>query len=430
MPAHQHTDLSYAKHLDQIDTLVRYRKRFYIPEGTIYLDGNSLGLLSADAEASLQRVLTEWRILGIRGWLEAEKPWFWFAEELGNMAAPLVGAAPGELVLTGGTTVNIHALVSTFYQPSGKRTKILADELNFPSDLYALQSQIRLKGLDPQKELVLVPAVDSQTLEEDKIVGMMTDEIALVFLPSVVYTSGQLLDMEYLTKEAHKRGISIGFDCSHSAGAVPHHFNEWDIDFATFCGYKYLNGGPGCPAFLYVNEKHFHHKPLMAGWFGFKKEKQFDMSPVFEHEPSAGGWQISSPGILGSATMEGSLRMIEKAGIANIRRKSLALTNYLIAIAKEMLFDPPYNFSLATPEADNRRGGHVAFQHPNEAWRIAEALKAKNIITDFRPPDIIRVAPVALYNTFEEVCTLVHTIKTIIDNKEYKDFDTVRKPIS
>jgi kynureninase len=430
MQAYQHTDISFAKHLDQTDTLVRYRKRFFIPEGTIYMDGNSLGLLSADAEASLQRVLTEWRILGIRGWLEAERPWFWFAEEVGNMAAPLVGAEYNELVLTGGTTVNIHALVSTFYRPSGKRTKILADALNFPSDLYALQSQIRLKGLDPQKELVLVPGIDGHTLDEGRIVSMMTDETELVFLPSVLYTSGQLLNIKYLTEEAHKRGIIIGFDCSHSVGAVPHHLSKWEVDFATFCGYKYLNGGPGCPAFIYVNKKHFQREPLMAGWFGFKKEKQFDMSPNFEHEQSAGGWQISSPGILGSATMEGSLRMIEKAGIENIRRKSLALTNYLIALAKELLLDPPYNFSLATPEEEKRRGGHVAFYHPTEAWRISEALKAHNIVTDFRSPDIIRIAPVALYNTFEEVWKVIHTMKDIFDNEEFKKFDTARKPVS
>lgn len=423
------TDTSYADQLDLADPLFRYRKRFYIPEKTIYMDGNSLGLLSADAEASLQRVLSEWRLLGIKGWLEAQRPWFWFAEDIGNKTAAIVGADVDELVLTGGTTVNIHALLSTFYQPVAGRSKILADELNFPSDLYAMKGQIRLRGLDPEKELLLTKSKDGRTLDEKAIVDMMSDEVALVYLPSVIYTSGQLLDMAYLTSEAHKRGIEIGFDCSHSAGAVPHQFSEWGVDFATFCGYKYLNGGPGSPAFLYVNKKHFNREPLLAGWFGCNKEKQFDMSHEFEHAYSAGGWQISSPGIIGSATMEGSLRLFHKAGIEAIRKKSLALTSYFIDLVNSMLTDPPYNFSIITPTEPDRRGGHVALAH-KDAWPITLALKANDIIPDFRAPDIIRFAPVALYNRFSEVLEVINTLKKIIDKKEYTQFLDMKNTIT
>lgn len=426
----QPTDRSYALELDKSDLLARYRKRFYIPEGAIYMDGNSLGLLSADAEASLHRVLSEWRQFGIRGWLEAQKPWFWFAEELGEMAAPLVGAAKQELVLTGTTTVNIHSLISTFYTPSQGRTKILADALNFPSDIYALKGQISIRGLDPDKELVLAGGNNQRLLDEDQLVSMMTKDVALVFLPSVLFTSGQLLDMKYLTEEAHKRGICIGFDCSHSAGAIPHHFHEWDIDFATFCGYKYLNGGPGCPAFLYVNKKHFDRKPMMAGWFGYNKEKQFEMLLTFEHAIGAGGWQISSPGIFGAATLEGSLRLFGKTGIEAIRKKSLNLTSYFITLISSLFPGTDTPFTIITPIEPHRRGGHVALAHPTEAWRITQALKARGIIPDFRTPDVIRIAPAALYNTFEEVWQTAHILKRIIDKKEYKKFPKERTAIS
>ncbi|MDX9942858.1 MAG: kynureninase [Bacteroidales bacterium] len=420
----------YARTLDSQDSLGHFRKRFFLPENTIYLDGNSLGLLSEDAEGTLLRVLDEWKRLGIRGWLEGQRPWFFFGEQLGEMASALVGAKAGELVFSGTTTVNIHALISTFYQPSGKRSKILADELNFPSDLYALQGQIKMKGLDPDQELVLARSRDGRTLDEESIVEMMTDEVALVYLPSVLFASGQLLDMEYLTRAAHERGIPIGWDCSHSAGAVPHYFHKWGVDFATFCSYKYLNGGPGCAAFLYINKKHFDREPLMAGWFGFVKERQFDLSLQFEPAPHAGGWQISSLGVLGSSTMEGALQITLEAGIENIRQKSLMLTSYFMKLIDAGLRKAPYHFSYVNPAEAHRRGGHVALIHPSEALRINEALKARGIIPDFRPPDIIRIAPIALYNTFEELWELAKALQEIMDRQEFKRFEHSRKAIS
>jgi kynureninase len=423
-------NLHQAIALDQSDPLAGYRQRFYMPENTIYVDGNSLGLLSKDAERSLHRVLNEWKTLGIKGWLDAERPWFHFAEEIGEMAAELVGAEKDELIFTGTTTVNIHSLVSTFYKPEGKRTKILADELNFPSDIYAIEGQIRTRGLDPASELQLVKSVDGKTLDEEAIINMMTDDVALVWLPSVLFASGQLLDMEYLTKEARRRGIPIGFDCSHSAGAIPHHFSRWGVDFATFCSYKYLNGGPGCSAFLYLNKNHFDKTPGTPGWFGYVKEKQFDMLLNFEHAQSASGWQISSPGILGSSTMEGSLKIINEAGIENIRKKSLQLTDFFLELIRPLLTDPQYGLSIATPTEPRRRGGHIALSHPTEALRINEALKANGIVPDFRAPDIIRIAPVALYNTFEEVLKVATTLTTILESKEYLNFGKQRKAIS
>lgn len=418
-----------ARRLDHSDPLKEFRRRFHIPPGTIYLDGNSLGLLSRDAEAWHRNVLRSWKTLGIRGWLEADPPWFHLAERLGARCAALVGAGPDEVVLSGTTTVNIHALVNTFYRPSGTRTKIIADELDFPTDIYALKSALKLRGLDPAEHLVLVRSRDGLTLDERDIVRHYDETTALVFLPSVLYRSGQLLDMEFLTGEARAKGIPIGFDCSHSAGAVPHELDRWGVDFAVWCSYKYLNGGPGATAFLYVNRRLFAAEPALAGWFGSAKDRQFDMSLDFEPAPDAGRWQISSPSILSAAPLIGSLDVFKEAGMAAVREKSLKMTRFLMDMVDDLLTAEPFGFSIGTPREDSRRGGHVSLAHP-EAMRIAEALRARKIIPDFRPPDIVRAAPVALYNTYTELWHLVRNLREIVDSREYERFEKARKAIS
>ena len=423
-------DEQHALKMDEEDALARFRQQFYIPEKQIYMNGNSLGLLSKNSELMLHRVLDEWKQLGIRAWTDAEKPWFYYAEELGAMAAELVGAEPKEVVATGTTTINIHSLVSTFYKPAGKRNKIVADVLNFPTDIYALYGLIKMKGLNPDKHLVLCPSEDGRTLNEDTIVTYMSDEISVVLLPSVVYQSGQLLDIPYLTEKAHEREIIIGFDCSHSVGAIPHRFDEWGIDFAMWCSYKYLNSGPGSTAFMFLNKKHFDLEPLLAGWFGYVKHKQFDLLLEFEHEKSAGGWQISSPAILNAAALDGSLKIIKEAGIEPIREKSLRLTSYLIFLIQQNLMSTPYLFRISTPLEPGRRGGHIAIERDTEAWRIAQALRASGVVIDYRPPSTIRVAPVALYNTFHEVWQVVHSIKDIIDTKKYENYEQQRVSVS
>jgi kynureninase len=420
---------SFALDLDARDPLTSFRTRFFIPEGTVYLDGNSLGLLSKDAETRLAATIDEWRNLGIRGWLEGCPPWFYLAEELGKMASSLVGAAPDEVVATGTTTLNIHSLVSTLYRPSGRRTKILACALDFPTDVYAMRSQIALNGLDPREHLVLVPGGPDGLVEEREIASCMNEEVALALLPSVFYRSGQLLDMRSLCAAARRHGVVIGFDCSHSVGAVAHELDEWGVDFALWCGYKYLNGGPGAPAFLYLNRRHFGREPALAGWFGCVKERQFDLRLEFEHAPCAGGWQISSPGILASAAMLGSLAITLEAGIERIREKSLAMTAYLISLVDELLSVEPYRFSIGTPREAARRGGHVAVLH-EEGLRICDALRARGIIPDFRPPDIIRIAPIALYNTYHEVWSVAQALRAIIDGRDFEGFPKKRKAVS
>lgn len=411
----------YARALDAADSLAAFRERFFVPPGTIYLDGNSLGLLSREAEAAVLAALDQWRRLAIDGWLRAEPAWFTLGEELGAWMAPLVGAAPDEVVVTGTTTVNLHALVATFYRPAGRRRKIVATALDFPSDVYALGSQIRLRGGDPETDLVLVPSRDGRTLAEDDLIAAMTDEVALVVLPSVLYRSGQLLDLARLTAAAHARGIPIGFDCAHSVGVVPHRFAEWGVDFAVWCTYKYLNAGPGSVGALYIHRRHFGELPALAGWWGYRKERQFDMLHAWEGAGHAGAWQISTPPILATVPLLGSLRLFAEAGIERVRAKSLALTAYLIDLLEASeLTKEPYNYRIGTPREPARRGGHVAVEHA-AGPRIARALKRCGVIPDFRPPDVIRLAPIALCTSYHEVWQVVQHLREIIETGAYRE---------
>jgi kynureninase len=428
--ANYSTERGFAEKMDLQDPLSGSRKQFYIPSGTIYMDGNSLGLASQNAEKSLLRVMKEWKELGIRGWLDADNPWFFIPEDLGNKMASLMGARADEVIMTGSTTSNLHSLVSTFYKPWEGRRKIVADELNFPSDIYALKSQIRLRGLDPEKELVLVKSRDGRTIDEEDIMAALDESVSLAVLPGVLYRSGQLLDMKGLTEYAHSKGIIIGFDCAHSVGSVPHYFDDWDVDFAFWCSYKHLNGGPGSPAFLYLNRRHFEKEPGLAGWYGYKKEKQFDLAVEFDHSPTAGGWQMGTPCILSTAALEGALDLFCSVGIDAVRKKSLDLTSYLIYLVDNLLSGEPWNYSIGTPRKESRRGGHVAIEHGEEAWRICCALKARGIVPDFRPPSVIRIAPVALYNTYTEVWEVVNALREIIENREYEQFSRERDAVS
>jgi len=418
-----------ALELDEADPLAGYKDRFYGLPGCIYMDGNSLGLMSYDAESTLLRVMDEWKRLGIRGWSGAEKPWITYAERLGELQAPIVGAHPDELVVTGGTTVNLHALVSTFYRPDSGRCKILADELNFPSDLYALSAQIRLRGGDPDTDLVLVKSRDGALIEEDDIIDAMGGDVALALLPSVYYRSGQLLDMERLTLEAHDRGLLIGFDLSHSVGVVPHSLSDWGVDFAFWCNYKYVNGGPGSTGSLYVNHRHFGATPGLAGWFGNDRSTMFEMRTEFDPARTAAAWQIGTTTKLSSAPHEGSVQMITAAGIGNIREKSLRITSYLMYLIDETLSDEPYSYGIATPRDPDRRGGHVGVTH-DDAWRITQALIARGVIPDFRPPNIIRLAPIPLYIGYHDVWKVAEHLKAVIDGGEHEAFSDDRATVT
>ncbi|WP_129690039.1 kynureninase [Gottfriedia acidiceleris] len=417
----------FAEFLDQKDSLSNYRSEFYLQPGTIYLDGNSLGLLSKRAEQSLLDLLDSWKTLAIDGWMQGDHPWYYFAEKLGALSAPLVGAKENEVIVTGSTTTNLHQLIASFYHPNGQKTKILADELNFPSDIYAIQSQLKLKGFDPATHLIQVKSRDGRTIREEDIIEAMTDEIALIILPTVLYRSGQLLDIERLTKAAHERGITIGFDGCHSVGAIPHQFHEWDVDFAYWCNYKYLNSGPGGVGSLFVHEKHFGTMPGLAGWFGSNKEKQFDMKHDFVPSDTVGAYQIGTPHILSMAPLVGSLEMYKEATIERIREKSLHSTAYLMSLINEELSD--FDFTIGNPLEDSYRGGHVCLEH-DDAARICKALKLNGIVPDFRAPNVIRLAPIAFYTSYVDVWNSVQILKKIMVEKQYEQFKNEREIIA
>ncbi|QFT88482.1 Kynureninase [Bacillus sp. THAF10] len=412
---------------DRDDSLKSYRNEFYINEGTIYMDGNSLGLLSRRAEQSLLQFLESWKKHGIDGWTSGEEPWFYFAEKLGKWSAPLVGAKAEEVVVTGSTTTNLHQLLATFYQPEGKRTKIVADELNFPSDIYAIQSMLKLKGFDPKDHLVSVKSRDGYTISEEDIFSSLMEDVALLILPTVLYRSGQLLAIERITKAAHEKGILVGWDGCHSVGAIPHKFHDWEVDFAYWCNYKYLNSGPGGVGALFVHEKHFDKLPGLTGWFGSDKQKQFDMDHTFTKASGSGAYQIGTPHIFSMAPLLGSLEIFEEAGIENIRKKSLHQTSVFMELIQQELSG--YQFHIVNPREDASRGGHVSLMHP-EAARICKALKEHGVVPDYRKPNIIRLAPVALYSTYADVYNTVQILKDIMTNKKYEKFSNEREVVA
>ncbi|MFP3389371.1 kynureninase [Brevibacillus sp. SIMBA_040] len=413
---------NYAGELDAQDKLAKYRDEFYLLP-SMYLDGNSLGLMSKRAEKSLFDLVQSWKELGIEGWTTGQHPWFFLSEKLGVLSSSLVGANPEEVIVTGSTTINLHQMAATFYQPEGKRTKIIATELDFPTDIYALQSHIKLHGLDPDEHLIRVASRDGRLIEEEDIISAMTDEVALVVLPTVLYRSGQLLDIERLTTAAHDKGILIGFDGCHSVGAIPHYFSKWGVDFAYWCNYKYVNAGPGSVGSIYVNRKHFGRTPGLAGWYSSKKDKQFDMEHTLDVCETAGAYQTGTPHMFSLAPLLGSLEMFEEVSVEVLREKSLKLTRYMMDLIEVELAG--MGFVIANPQEDERRGGHVSLEH-EEAVRICKALKEAGIIPDFRAPNIIRLAPVAFYTTYTEVWESVQILKTIMQEKSYEKFENKR----
>ncbi len=424
---------------DAADPLAALRDQFYLPNDAnvhLYLDGNSLGLLSRPAEASLLAALESWKTQAIAGWTHgAPAPWFSFAETLAEKIAPLVGAhGPDEVIVSGTTTANLHQLLATLFRPAGLRTKIVTDALNFPSDRYALASHLRLRGLDPADHLVVVPSRDGRTLrEEDLIEAMSAPDVVLAVFPSVLYASGQLLDMERLTDCARRQGVLIGWDCSHSIGAVPHALSDWGADFAVWCHYKYLNAGPGAVGGLYVNRRHHAVNggacaaPGLAGWFGSEKARQFDMTDALAPAGDAGALQIGTPSILGMAPLAGALELHHRAGIERLREKSLRLTAYLRALVEARL--SRFGVWVATPRANERRGGHLALVHP-DADRLCRALRENGVVPDFRAPDVIRLAPVPLYNRFVDCFDAVARLETILVEKRHERLSAGREVVS
>ena len=387
------------------------RSRFHIPPGVTYLDGNSLGLLSTDTEAAVLSALNDWKTLGVSGWSDADagKGWLDLPTRIAADLAPLLGALPEEVAVCNQTTVNLHQLLATFFEPVPARSVILTDDLAFPSDSYALQSHLQLRGLPPEN-LRRVPARPGGLLDETDLISALTPDVALALFPAVVYTTGQLLDLPRLTAAAQSRNITIGFDLSHSAGAVPHELHAIGPDFAFGCTYKYLSSGPGSTGFLFVHQRHLSRPPGLAGWFGSDRPVMFDMTPHLQPAPTATRFTIGTPPILSTAALAASLKLFHEIGLPALRARSLKLTALLISLADTHL--APLGFVLATPREDRCRGGHVSLRHP-AAKSLCQQLISHHIIPDFRNPDLIRLAPTAFYNSEQDCHHAVETLARI-----------------
>ncbi|GAA4022005.1 kynureninase [Deinococcus rubellus] len=390
------------------------RELFAMPEG-IYLDGNSLGLMPLSAHQAVLRRLGEWQTQAVSGWDE----WFGLAESLSPALSRLVGAEPREVIATGSITANLHALLATLYRPQGERKHLLATALDFPTDLYAMQSWARLYGA----ELKVVPSRDGQTIHEDDVRAALGPDIAVVLLPTVLYRSGQLLDVAGLTQLAHQAGALIGWDAAHSIGAMPHDFHGAGADFAVWCSYKYLNAGPGAPGGLFVHQRHHHLAPALSGWWGNDKGSQFEMTAQFRPAPGAAAYQQGTPPVLALAALDGALEVFEHLDLAALRARSLALTDLLIELADQHLLE----MRVITPRDHARRGGHVSLLHP-EARALSAALRTRGIIPDYRSPDVLRLAPIALYTTEDELCQTVRVLRELLDSGAHRSAD-VSNPV-
>lgn len=415
--------LEFAKEMDRLDKLGYLRERFYLNENEIYMDGNSLGLSSKDSEEALLDVFNVWKKEGIKIWGTREGYFFNLSRNIAKKLKSLINADENEIIVMGSITTNIHQALATFYKPTKERYKILVDELNFPTDIYATKSIIELKGLNVDDVLVKVKINDGRTIREEDIIEKMDDDVALILLPSVLYRSAQLLDMKLITKKAHDRGIIIGWDLAHSIGAIPHDFKNIEPDFAVWCSYKYLSSGPGATAGMYINKRHFNKSAGLKGWFGSKDESQFLMSHDFDQDTDANGWLLGSHNMFSMAPIDGVLNIFSEATIENIRSKSLHITAYLMYLIDNKL--AKYGYVVGNPREDHKRGGHVSLEH-DEAYRISLALRDNNVIPDYREPNVIRLAPTALYNTYEDVYNLVEILEKIVKENEFENYSLDR----
>ena len=406
-------DESFARRLDEADPLAGYRQRFYVPprpdgEPTIYFCGNSLGLQPRTARPILDQELDDWAKLAVNAHLGGRRPWYAYHEIFNDSIARLVGAEPGEVVIMNSLTVNIHLMLVSFFQPTPDRHRILMESPAFPSDLYAVQTHLRSRGLDPAGSLVQVaPREGEHTIRSEDLETVLEEQgsqVALVWLGGVNYFTGQVFDMSGITAAAKRHGCTVGFDLAHGVGNVPLRLHDWDVDFACWCSYKYLNGGPGAVAGCFVHEKHAAggRLPRYAGWWGDDPETRFRMhlQRDFVAQPGAAGWQISNPPILAMAPLKAALDLFDEAGMDALREKSVLLTGYLRYLLQRQ---PGGRFEIITPAEPQEQGCQLSVLVHNEPRKRHEALGAEGVVCDFREPNVIRVAPVPLYNTFHEV---------------------------
>ena len=408
------TDEDFALQLDADDPLRDFREEFYLPLGkdgkpVIYFAGNSLGLMPKSARQIVEEELDNWATLGVDAHHATGTPWYSYHEALREPTARLVGAKPVEVIYMNSLTVNLHLMMATFYRPTKSRFKILMEEPAFPSDTYAIKTQILHHELDPKEALILArPRKGEFTIRSEDIVELIerhADDLAVVMFGAVNFFTGQLFDIEKIAAAAQKHGIIAGFDLAHAIGNVPLSLHDWNVDFAVWCSYKYLNAGPGAVAGAVVHERHATNTklPRLAGWFGNDPNTRFrlHLEPDFIPVPSADGWQISNPPILSMAPLRASLAMFDEAGgMEPLRAKSVRLTSYLEFLLNQ---NASKRFTIITPKSRNERGCQLSIQAHEHPKELHKELIAADVKCDFREPNVIRVAPTPLYNTFHEV---------------------------
>jgi len=400
----------FARTADEQDSLRSYRQQFHIPthkgKECIYLAGNSLGLQPRKVKEYIDEELADWAQMAVEGHFSARHPWLPYHENLTDMTARLVGARPIEVVVMNTLTVNLHLMMVSFYRPTPERYKVLVEKNAFPSDQYAVSSQVKFHGFDPAGAVVeLAPRSSEMTLRSEDIVELIDregDSIALVMLGNVNYLTGQAFDMAAITAAAHAKGCLVGFNLAHGAGNLKLNLHDWDVDFAVWCSYKYLNSGPGSLAGCFVHERHAYEfdLPRFAGWWGHNKQTRFVMGPDFEPIAGAEGWQLSNPPIFPLAALRASLEVFDEATIDALRAKSVRLTGYLESLLDRL---PPGYCTIITPRDPAQRGCQLSLRIKGEPRAVLEHLKQVGVICDFREPDIVRVAPTPLYNKFIEV---------------------------
>lgn len=414
--------LEYAKELDKKDKISHYRNQFHIPKDKdgkdwIYMCGNSLGLQPKITQQYIQQELNDWANFGVEGHFEAKNPWMPYHEFLTDAMAKVVGANPLEVVIMNTLTTNLHLLMVSFYQPTKTKYKIVIESDAFPSDRYAVESQLHFHGFDPKEGLIeWKPRKGEELLHIDdleEILDQQGDEIALLLIGGLNYYTGQYLDIKKIADLGHAKKCMVGIDLAHGVGNIQPKLHDSGVDFAAWCTYKYLNSGPGSLGGLFVHEKHAYNKDLkrFAGWWSHNKKTRFNMRQEFDVMPGAEGYQLSNPPILSMAAIKASLDIFNEVGMDTLRKKSIALTGYFEFLIHQIDTD---RIKIITPDNPEERGCQLSIQVKNADKSLHQKLTDHHIITDWREPDVIRCAPTPLYNSFEDVFKMAEILKTVL----------------
>lgn len=405
------SSLEFAKKMDANDPLNAFREKFLFPDfhkkDIIYFTGNSLGLQPKSTRKMIEEELDDWAKYGVEGHFMSRRPWYSYHEQLTELSAYVVGAKPIETVITHSLTTNIHLLMVSFYQPNGKRTKILCEKKAFPSDQYALMSQLEFHGYDKEHLIEIGPRDGEETIQHEDILDAIEkhkDELALVFMGGVNYYTGQFFNLKEITKAGHQAGAVVGFDLAHAAGNVNLSLHDWNIDFATWCSYKYLNSSPGGVSGIFVHEKHAENPELkrFAGWWGHDKEQRFLMEDKFIPIKGAEGWQLSNAPVLGMAAHLASLQIFKEAGMERIGSKRDLITAYLEYLILKVSAENEDFLKIITPKSIFDRGSQLSLVLKKDGKKKFDLLTEQGIIADWREPNVIRIAPAPLYNSFED----------------------------